>query len=113
MSESTFKTGDPIICSDHHPVVTASTRMIYLCTVGVGKHLCVNPTEWEEEDFENVCEYQYIDKPRVYYIVKQANEIVKWLEEHGYKQPHRVVGYQNIQRCWYSAEQCLLNVVKI
>jgi len=59
--------------------------MIYLCTVGVGKHLCVTPTEWEEEDFENVCEYQYIDKPRVYYIVKQANEIVKWLEEHGYK----------------------------
>lgn len=82
---SDFNTGDLIIASDHYPVLPASTRMKYLCTVGDKRHLCVSPMEWEEGDFNNVTEYRFIDKPKIIFKVKTASAIIKWLEDNNYK----------------------------
>jgi len=82
---SDFKTGDLIIVSDWYPVLPTSTRMKYLCTINSTKHLCVSPMEWEEGDFSNIIEYKFIDKPRTVLKVRKASDIVKWLEDNGYR----------------------------
>lgn len=82
---SDFKTGDLIIASDWYPVLPTSTRVRYLCTINSTKHLCVSPMDWEEEDFDNVIEYKFIDKPKIIFKVKTASDIIKWLEVNEYK----------------------------
>jgi hypothetical protein len=85
MENTEFKTGDLILASDRYPVLPSSTRMKYLCTISNDKHLCVSPWEWDEDDFNSVTEYKFIDKLKIVSKVKRASEIIKWLEANEYK----------------------------